>query len=223
MIGHDPSIVEYIPIWLSRVSSSFWGQPARRTGVTLAPWMIAALTVAAVVLCAYAVVRGRAHRWATAPLALLIVGQVALMFRTNWTAHARIGRLPALQGRYLFGLVVPLAVLVTIAFARHLRTRPPARTVAVAAAVAGVGVGLHAFLGWSMLTGGYWAADGGGIAGQLRAVVAWSPLPMVLTLGTFLATGVATVLAGGSVGRSLFGRRGPQTAPAGAAEAGGLR
>lgn len=201
--GYDASLPDFLGVWIPRVSSSFWGQPARRTGVTLAPWMITSLTVATLALCIYAIVRGRRHRWATFPLALLVAGQVALMFRTNWNAHLRAGRFPALQGRYLFSLLVPLAALVAIAVAARLGPRRPGRAVAVAATIAGAGVALHVFLGWSMLTGGYWDDDGAGVEGLLRAVVAWSPLPAAMTLATFLATAVVIVLACASVAIDL--------------------
>lgn len=194
--GFDASVTDFLRVWIPRVSESFWGQPARRTGVTLAPWMTTSLTVAAVVMCLYAIVRGRGRGWSTALLTLLIVGQIALMLRTNWNAHLRHAQFPGLQGRYLFALVVPMAALMTMGVAALLGRRSEARAVPVAAAIAGAGVGLHTFLGWSMLTGGYWADDGAGVTGQIRAVVAWSPLPAAMTMATFLVTGLVAALAG---------------------------
>jgi small subunit ribosomal protein S36 len=225
--GYDASITDYVPDWIARVSSTFWGQPARRTGVTLAPWMITSLTVAAAVVCLYALVRARRFRWPVWLLSVLVAGQVALMFRTNWKSHQRAGTLNGLQGRYLFALVVPLAVLATVGVAALVHRRRTANdideavhegvgeddatqatagrtTAGIAAAVAAAGVGLHVFLGWSMLTGGYWATDGDGVGGQLRAVVAWSPLPALLTITTFLATGLAVVLAAVWAARQIW-------------------
>jgi hypothetical protein len=208
--GYDASLLDFTPAWIARVASNFWGQPARRTGVTLAPWMITSLTVAAVLVCLYALVRARAFRWPLVLLSALVVGQAALMFRTNWKAHARFGGFPGLQGRYLFSLVVPLAALATVGLATLLcrrrlefgdaadgaASRATTRAAAlIAAAIAAAGVGLHAFLGWSMLTGGYWATDGDGAMGQWRAVVDWSPLPAGLTVSTFGATALAVALA----------------------------
>lgn len=193
--GHDGSIVDYLGVWIPRVASTFWGQPARRTGVTLAPWMITILTVVAIGLCIYAIVRARRHWLPTGLLTVLVLGQVALMFRSNWNAHLRSGRYPALQGRYLFALLVPMAALITIAVAARLDRSQQRRAVGVAAVLGAVGVGLHLVLGWSMLTGGYWADDGEGVPGQLGAVMAWSPLSPGVTATVFVATGIAVVLA----------------------------
>lgn len=222
--GYEASIADYATTWIERVASTFWGQPARRTGVTLAPWMIAALTVAIVAACLYALVRSRRFRWPVWLLSLLVAGQVALMFRTNWKTHVRAGSLNGLQGRYLFALVVPLAVLATAGVAALVRRRradedgnsdgdgtaspTTARTATgIAAAIAAAGVGLHTFLGWSMLTGGYWAADGDGAMGQFDAVLAWSPLPDPLTISAFLATALAVVSAAAWVARQLWAGR----------------
>ncbi len=204
--GYDASVVDFGRVWVARVASSFWGQPARRTGITLAPWMITLLTVAAVALCVLAILRGRRFRMSTSLLALLIVGQVGLMFRTNWTAHLRDGTFPGLQGRYLYALLVPLAALVTVGVSAILGKRFAAHAVPVACAIAAGGVGLHVFLGWSMLTGGYWADDGRGYGGQLRAVLAWSSLPVALTMATLVATALAVAVAGAAALAGLRAR-----------------
>lgn len=191
----EPSLADYVPLWLDRVSSTFWGEPGRRTGVTLEWPVMHALTVLAVAAVVVALASRRPHRVPAVLLAGLCAVQVALMFRTTWRGYARWGREVALQGRYLYALLVPLAALAALAAWRFLRHRPHWRPRA-ALAVAAVGVVLHVDLAFSMLRR-YWEVDDASWGQRLRSVEAWSSLP---TAGTWLVLLAPLVVSGLGLG-----------------------
>lgn len=192
----------FLHVWLDRLSRTFWGMPARRTGVAL-PWIAPhALSVVAVGL-AVAAWWDRARRRTTALLWLLCATQVALLLRSNWGSHSRTGALPAVQGRYLFALLVPVAVLALLG-ARQVAGRIGARwsvadPLVAAWAVIAVGMVLHVLLGRSMLEG-FWEAPGASTTERLTSVMAWSPLPAagtwVLLAGFVGAAALACVVFG---------------------------
>jgi hypothetical protein len=183
--GAEPlSFVSFLPEWVDRISRTFWGVPARRLGISLPWWISHTLTVLTLVAVVVAVVAVRRLWKFTLPLVALCAVQVVLLLRSNYRAnrmHVPGPEFSAIQGRYLFALVVPLAVLVAIAVAR---VAPALRNqrIVLAVAVAGVGVGsvLHAVIAYKMLSR-YWAEAGASVAEQLRALFAWSPLPALLT------------------------------------------
>lgn len=193
------SIGVFLRNWLDRLSQSFWGLPARRTGVALPAVVSHSLTVATLAL-ALAALADRARRTAVTLLLLLAGSQVILLAQTNWRAHLRTGVYPAVQGRYLFAILIPVAVLVVLG-ARQLARRAPSLpwpgTTAVALVVGAAGAGLHLLLGWSMLQG-FWGEPDASPGARIGAVVAWSPLPAVLThavLWAFVTSGVGTAAA----------------------------
>ncbi len=210
-----PSPLGFLHQWLDRLSRTFWGMPARRTGVAL-PWAVPhalSLTAAVLVVAAW---WDRTRRRATAMLWLLCAAQVALLLRSNWGSHSRSGALPAVQGRYLYALLVPVAVLGVVGarqLARWAGTRVPLPSASVVGfAVAAVGMVLHVLLGLSMLQG-FWGAPDASTAERLRALVAWSPLPAA---ATWALLGAAAGAAVGSVGalaaRIRAAGRGPRPA-----------
>lgn len=156
--------------WFDRVSGTFWGRPAPRTGVMLDPWITNGLTVVMALVVFAALWKGR-RRAGVLLLTLLCVAQVALMLRTNLAQYLRSGELAALQGRYLYSLLVPLAALAAVAVWGWVGERWHAW---VLAALAGVGVVFHVVLSWSMLVG-YWGGDS--VGSRLDSLLAWSPLP----------------------------------------------
>lgn len=191
--GFEPDLGAFLPLWADRVTSTFWGQPARRTGVTLDWPVVHGLTALTLAAVAVALASRKPERAAAVALAALVAVQVALLFRSNWKAHARYGGEHALQGRYLYALLVPLAALAALAAWRLLRDRP-AWLARLAVAVAAAGVALHVDLGLSML-GRYWAGPS-----RLGSVAAWSPFPVgvtwaVLALPLAVAAGAAVAAA----------------------------
>lgn len=175
----------FLRTWLDRLSQSFWGLPARRTGVALPSPVSHSLTVGTIALALVALA-DTARRRAVVLLVTLAGAQVLLLAQTNWRAHLRTGVYPAVQGRYLFAILVPLAVL-TVIGARQLRWRIPGlralrvpSTTSIALAVGAVGSALHLLLAWSMLQG-FWGPPGASLFERLEATVAWSSLPAPLS------------------------------------------
>ena len=170
--------------------------PARRTGVAL-PWQLFhGLTGAAVLLSAAALLDRRRRQY-TAALVALCAAEVGLLLFTNWPEHVRTANLPAVQGRYLFGLLVPVAVLLTIGLRQVAGLMGPTRQRSLAAPAAwsllSCGAGLHLALAWSMVTG-YWGGDGAGRGARLDAVIAWSALPALATRVVLVLPVLATVV-----------------------------
>jgi hypothetical protein len=213
--GVHTSLWPFLQTWFERVGSTFWGQPARRTGVTLAGWLVTSLTVAVIVATIVLVVvvfRRRRHRKVVLLLGILWIMQLALLIRTNLAHYGRTGEYAAMQGRYLYAALLPLALLIALFIDEVVPRR--VRGWGVAAAVA-IGAALHLVLAGSMLNG-YWA--GSGLSGRIESVLAWSPLPdiggiLVLAL-PLIATGLLAVavlrtdLGGTRLTRVLIGASG---------------
>ena len=206
--GFEADVGDFLPLWADRVTSTFWGQPARRTGVTLAWPVIHGLTALTLVAVGVALASRRRERWVAAALVALVAVQVALLHRSNWKAHARYGGEHALQGRYLYALLVPLATLAALAAWRLLRDRP-AWLSRLAVALAAAGAAVHVALGRSMLDG-YWAGPS-----RLAAVAAWSPFPVGVT-AALLALPLAVAAA--AVAAAVVAVRAGRQAPVGAAQ-----
>ena len=199
-----PTLGAFVPGWLDRLTRSFWGMPARRAGVGL-PWPVTHLLSGSAVLFAAAALLDRRRRRAAILLLLLIVVQLLLMAQTNWRAHVRLDGLPGVQGRYLFTLLVPLAVVAVVGARQIWQLLAPlvgrlaASSCALGAsgavwAVVLIGSALHWLLAWSMLDG-FWGEPGSGVVDAMAAVTAWSPLPAAVT----------TLIASAAVGLSMVG------------------
>jgi small subunit ribosomal protein S36 len=102
-----------------------------------------------------------------APFVLLVAAQFALALR----AYISLGRMPGLQGRYWFGAIAALAIVVGLGLAnlsrRTMRFLP---FLILTAAVTMNALGVTAMLGH------YWGAPGSSVTERLRAVVAWAPI-----------------------------------------------
>jgi 4-amino-4-deoxy-L-arabinose transferase-like glycosyltransferase len=176
----------FVRLFLDWMSRTFWGRPAERLGVELPWWVSHTLSVLTVVAIVFAVIAVRDKRRYLVPLFVLCAAHTALLVRTNWRANrthngaVRVG-LSGLQGRYFFPLLLPLAVLVAAAFWALLATYSRRSLVYAAGALIGLGTVLHAALAESMLVG-YWQGAGVSFSSHLRALEAWSPLPVGLTV-----------------------------------------
>lgn len=183
------SLGEFATTWPARLSVSFWGQPGRRTGVSLPEVVTGALSVATIVLMVVGLTAAwRQGRGRVVPtmLALLCVVQVALVFRTNWAGYFRGSGLEGFQGRYFFIVLVPMAVLVAMGVSAltgdataSLARRVSALRVAIGMAV--TGWVLHAMVAERMIER-YWGEPGASLASHVAAVRAWSPLPNLATV-----------------------------------------
>lgn len=196
--GINPTVEGLVREWTARVSASFWGSPAAATGVELPRWMTVGLSVVTLALVGVAVVttwlRRRGRTVPTVLLALIVVQTLAMM-ETNWRGWFRTQGVSGLQGRYLFIVLVPIAVLVTLGVLEVLRLAgrrlDPLRA-AVGFAV--VGVALHAILAAQMVVR-FWGPPDGSVGDHVEALVAWSPLPVVATWVVLLSP-LAVIVAG---------------------------
>lgn len=154
---------------------------------------IAVIAASALVMVAITVACVRRDRVAGTPAAtrLLVLGGflllVAVQFRNALSGYLTYGRFPALQGRYWFGAMVALAVLVALGLAnlapRLIRVLPLAVLVGA--------VAMNALAASAML-GHYWGAPGSPLRHRVRAVVAWAPLEgEVVAAGALLGLLVA--------------------------------
>jgi hypothetical protein len=210
----DTAVSRFAEVWIERVSANFFGQPARRTGVTLPDWQIHAAAAGFVVfLLAGIVFAVRSRRGTVLALGGLVLLQVLMMLRPNWKGYSRSGRFSGFQGRYLYPCIVAIVLLVAVGLWRLLRSRSVVVQELVPRAVVLLGIGMHATLMWSTLTDGYWDDAGRGTRGLLDSLAAWSPLPWVLTVGAGVGgaavVGAASVAqVGGVVGSWRSRRRG---------------
>jgi len=183
------SLGEFATTWPTRLSVSFWGQPGRRTGVSLPEMVTIGLSVATIAL----MVVGLAAAWRRGSgrviptmLAVLCAVQVTQVFRTNWAGYFRGSGLEGFQGRYFFIVLVPMAVLVALGVAAltgeaRASVTGKVNALRVAIAMAAVGWVLHAMVAERMIER-YWGEPGASLASHLAAVRAWSPLPNVATV-----------------------------------------
>lgn len=187
----DVQIGSFVRLWAYRTNRRFWGEFGW-FDVALPTLAFGVATVLVVVAVVAAFVR-RDRVAGTAigdrvlllvPIGLFVGQQFALALR----AYLSTGHLPGMQGRYWFGALAPLAVLVALGLAnlvpRFVRILPSATLIGVMAIQA---IALQTILNF------YWDVPGRSLASRLRAVVAWAPLP-----GELIAVGAALALVVGA-------------------------
>jgi small subunit ribosomal protein S36 len=170
--------------WGSATFRRFWGEfgwfDVHIPGVAI--WAATAVVIIALVAACV-----RRDRVAGSPvgnrllLAAPIIMLVAVQFTLALRAYIQLGRMPGLQGRYWFGALAALAVIVALGLANLFRRGTRWLPLAVlAGAVAMNALAVDTILGY------YWAAPGRALTSQVRAAVAWAPLQ-----GEVLAAGAA--------------------------------
>lgn len=201
--GVERNLSGWLSAWLPHMSERFWGSFGWVEVPLPLAWTATATAVVIVTLAAAAFGRGRLPGTVTVVLLLPTLLLAAFVFLSGLRLY-RLSAVPAMvQGRYLFGGLVGLSVLVAVGLGRLLRQRAglvPALLLLAAAAMQ-----LRAVI---TLLGAFWGQPGSSIVHSLAAAAAWSPWPpaALLALG---AVGVATVVATG-VGALRFaglGRR----------------
>ena len=178
--------------WGSATFRRFWGEFGL-FDVHIPGTAIRAAT--AVVLVGLVVACVRRDRSAGSPignrllLAAPIILLVAVQFTLALRAYVQLGRMPGLQGRYWFGALAALAVIVALGLANLYRRGTRWLPLAVLAGAVAMNVmAVDAILGY------YWAAPGSGITTQVRAAVAWAPLQgEVLVAGAAVGAVIAIV------------------------------
>ena len=96
--------------------------------------------------------------------------------------------MPGLQGRYWFGAMAALAVIVALGLANLLHRAVRVLPLGMFTAA----VAMNAF-GVSAMLGHYWGAPGSAISERLRAVIAWAPIEGELIAAGALAAGALLV------------------------------
>ncbi len=182
----------FLGTWGSITTRRFWGDfgwfDVHIPGVAVTA-ATAVVLVALVVACTRRDrIAGsrRGDRWLlAAPILMLVTVQFANALR----AYAELGRLPGLQGRYWFGSLAALVVIVALGLANLLRRGARWLPLGVlAAAVVMNAVAASTILGF------YWGGPRSSFAARVHAVVAWAPMQgEVLIAGAVVETIVAVV------------------------------
>jgi small subunit ribosomal protein S36 len=118
-----------------------------------------------------------------APLLLLVSAQFVLAI----DGYVRTGVMPGLQGRYWFGAVAGLSVIVAVGLGDLLRGLVRWLPLVVLGAAVAMQV-----LAVGTILRFYWGEPDSGLADRARAVVAWAPIPgEVIGVGAAVAAAVA--------------------------------
>ena len=208
------TFTNFFPRVLDLVSQTFWGLPARRLGIATPWWISHMLSVGTLVCVVLALVGARSL--VPKVIALFGVGlaQALALLQATWATnrHHNLGltKYLALQGRYLYPVLVPLAALVAVGIYRAGNWLFSQRFVtAVTLLIVGAGAALH-FSTAVMMLDHYWHGNHPFWRDHLGAVVAWSPLPVGLSYGVlalpFLACACALAPAAGRAARYPFTR-----------------
>ena len=190
--GAEPDVSGWLAEWLPNMSERFWGSFGWVELPLPGAWTVPATAVVVVAVAAALLGRRRPVRGPLAPVLLLPTVLLATFVFLSGLRLYRLTAVPAMvQGRYLFGGLVGLSVLVAIGLGRLLGRRAallPALLLAAAAAMQLRGV--------ATLLDAFWGAEGSGVAASLAAAAAWSPWPPGV-LVPLTGVGAAIVVATG--------------------------
>lgn len=191
----EPDRADFLLRFPARLLNRTWAWVGHNTPkFTLPAWVVVALALAVLAACVLAFVAARRGRdpgagdaagprrvdvvlaWLPAVLLSLFVARRSLgLYETT-------GRVAFVQGRYLFGALVPPTAVVGIGTARALGRYAPLAVLALAATLQGVVLTEVVVGAWS----------GPGSFGPLRGALAWSPWPPV-AVGLVAVAAVAAV------------------------------
>jgi small subunit ribosomal protein S36 len=199
--GAEPDLSEWLADWLPNMSERFWGSFGWVEVPLPGIWTTAATAV--VVASVAAALIGRRRPLPGASTAALLLPTV-LLAGFVFLGGLRLYRLTAVaamvQGRYLFGGLVGLSVVVAVGLARLLGRRAallPALLLLAAAAMQ-----LEAVV---TLLDAFWAEEGSGVMESLAAAAAWSPWPPWVLAGMTVVSAIAVVATGVSAVRFAAG------------------
>lgn len=183
--GFVPDLGWWAPFLVGRLVRRWWIEPDTVARTT--PPVLVVATAVAIALIVVALATSRRRR-ELGVLLLPALGCLAIVVAGGWRAYARTGIPFAIHGRYLYAGLVGLVVVAGVGAARLLRGWAPAALLAGA-------VLLQLTAAWWTLTFYWGIADVTAPLASIRAWLAWSPVPPVLTLAPVVlaATGVAGV------------------------------
>jgi hypothetical protein len=182
----------FLEVFVERMRWTFFGEVGVREPPQLAV-LTGTLAALFVVCCVVGLFSRR--RIADRLLLLLAFGlTVVILFSTTYAAHVVTKGFPGIQGRYLFALLVPIAVLFAagaVSLVHRFRLR--AEVLLPVIALAGVAVPLLAV---GIAFGIFYAAPGQSWAGAVDLFLRWAawPLPVIATPVVAMGAG-ALVLA----------------------------
>jgi small subunit ribosomal protein S36 len=182
--------LDFLDMFAWRVRWNFFAEVGILRSPALYP-LAMSLAALFAVLCA----AGLLSRRGIADRLMMLVGMGAtlgVLIATTYSAHVRSGNLPGIQGRYLFVLIVPIAVFFAVGLVRLAAlVRIRARWMVPTIALAGLGVTLLGlalgFRGDYVVSGRSW---GEGID-RFFGWAAWSPTVVAGLVGTFVLSGLA--------------------------------
>jgi hypothetical protein len=214
--GAGAGSIDWLRQFVSNLVQRFWGDFGYfEAPLTQALVIIATLSVAAAIVLAFAPAsrrrpdtthptRGRlAVFGALLPLLLALVAYVA------WDQRGTGGRTPFMQGRYLFGVIVPLAVVVAVGLVRVLHRWSPVAMLG-AALVMQLDAARAGLSAW-------WAEPDASVARSLDALVRWSPWPVPVTYAMVTSAIVCAAIAMVGLVRAARAQDDVPYGPAGAA------
>jgi 4-amino-4-deoxy-L-arabinose transferase-like glycosyltransferase len=189
--------------WAFKTTERFW---AHRFGDGFPGNAVAAATFVAVALIVLALARrDRVASTTIGDRVLLLVPLLVLIVNTFYRAleaHERTGQYPGMQGRYWFGALAAVSILMAIGLANLMR--PWLRWVPLVLVPAIVA--MQSTAAWVIATF-HWEEPGSSIAGRVRALVAWAPHPGELigigaVVGAVVLIGTVVQLVGLGLGRT---------------------
>lgn len=197
--GFDPDALSYAVRFVSRLASRSWAWVGFGTPkVELPGVLVGILTVLALAAVVTAVVARGDDDASNAPRrsALLvglvpIVVLVAAVARRAWGLYVTTGTFAFVQGRYLFAGLVPVFSLVAIGACRVAGRRLPLVLLALVVALQVWTLRLVVQASWA----------GPGLAGELDAMLAWSPWPEAVVIAAAAAAVVAAAVTARAVHR----------------------
>jgi small subunit ribosomal protein S36 len=200
---------QFVPNMVQR----FWGDFGYfEAPLTQALVIVATVTVAATVVLAFAPApqrqpdTTRPTRSQLAIFGALLPLLLALVAYLAWDQRTTGGRTPFMQGRYLFGAIVPFAVIVAVGLVRVLHRWSPVAVLGVALVMQldAARVGLRA----------WWAEPDASVTRSLDAFVRWSPWPVPVTYAMAITALMCAAIAMAGLVRAARAQDDPPLEPA---------
>ncbi len=187
-LGFEPDIVSFVRRFVALLTERSWVDFSYLHSLPIGIVIVATASVATLLVAPF--VRRPpqpdrpSHHREPRRLELATLGSVVglllvFVFVRAWFLYVETGREYFIQGRYLFGAIVPLAVIAAVGANRLLNRWSP--LVALGAVVAMQGAGIH------LAIERLWGTPDASLRSSWDAMVAWNPWPIPLVSITALA------------------------------------
>ena len=203
--GFEPSVGEWVGKFAPWIVERFWGWFGWFTARLDLPVIVLASVVALAGLVAALLPRRSEERTHPTPLEsavllLPLAGLLAFVAVRSFSRYRTTSAFVFIQGRYLLGAAIPIAVVVAAGLHR-LSRRWAVPT------LAGLALVMQVDAVWVMLRD-WWAEPGAGLGRRLDAVLAWGPWPVgvpYLVALAVVATAAWTTFEIGALSRAMRG------------------